>query len=263
MDRAPVARATLSLLPGALVVGVTLLASCAGALRAQPPASPPSSIPSSSPSSIPNSIQAPVRLSQDDWAKLRAGETITRMVPMAGANQRAGIAVRLVPGDPERVARAIGDVDHWSEWVPFLKTSKRSSAPGPLSRELHFDLPWPLSDRHYRAQLRTEAIRAAGGAPGEAGPLEWNLTWDSVPDSGNVEWAWGSFRVTDQAPGRSLVVFRSATDVGAPRFARSILDRVMTDSLSWVLDGLAQQVNRCRYTAPFPAGCDEERPSKP
>lgn len=251
MDRAPVARVTLSLLPGALVMGVALLASGAGVLRAQPP------------SSIPNSIQAPVRLSQDDWAKLRAGESVTRMVPMAGANQRAGIAVRLVPGDPERVARTIGDVDHWSEWVPFLKTSKRSRAPGPLSRELHFDLPWPLSDRHYRAQIRTEAIRAAGGPPGEAGPLEWTLTWDSVPDSGNVEWAWGSFRVTDHEPGRSLVVFRSATDVGTPRFARSILDRAMTDSLSWVLDGLAQQVNRCRYSVPFPAGCDEERPSKP
>jgi hypothetical protein len=251
MDRALVARAALPLLPGALLLGVALLAPGSGALRAQ------------APSSLPTSLDAPLRLSEEDRARLRAGETITRMIAMPGAHQRAGIAVRLVPGDPERVGRAIGDVDHWREWVPYLKTSGRSTAPGPVSRELHFDLPWPLSDRHYRAQVRTEAIRAAGGGPGEPGPLDWTLTWDSVPDSGNVEWAWGSFRVTDHEPRRSLVVFRSATDVEAPRFARSILDRVMTDSLRWVLDGLAQQVDRCRYTVPFPAGCEEEKPSRP
>ena len=251
MDRDLPARASPPLLRGALILGIVLLASGAGALHAQ------------APSSLPTSLDAPLRLSEEDWGRLRAGETITRMIAMPGANQRAGIAVRLVPGDPERVARAIGDVDHWREWVPFLKTSRRSKAPGPVSRELHFDLPWPLSDRRYRAELRTEAIRAAGGGPDEPGPLDWTLTWDSVPDSGNVEWAWGSFRVTDHEPRRSLVVFRSATDVGAPRFARSILDRVMTDSLRWVLDGLAQQVDRCRYTVPFPEGCEEARPSRP
>lgn len=196
-------------------------------------------------------------LSDADWTRLKAGETVTRMVPMAGANQRAGVAARLVPGDPERVARAIGDVDHWREWVPFLEGSARSRAAGPVSRQLSFDLPWPLRDREYLAQFRSEAIRTAGGT------LEWTLTWDSVPDSGNVEWARGSFEVRDYGTDRTLVVFHSATDVATAHFARAILDQVMEDSLRWVLDALAQQVNRCRYTEPFPDGCEEERPSKP
>lgn len=208
-------------------------------------------------------LDEPLRLTGDERARLVRGETVTRAIPMAGANQRAGLAVRLVAGEPERVARAVGDVDHWSEWVPFLEGSERAQAPGPASRELRFDLPWPLRDRHYRAELRTEAIRAAGGGPGETGPLDWTLTWVSVPESGNVEWARGSFRVRAHDAGRSLVVFRSATDVGEARFARALLDRVMEESLLWVLDGLDQQVNRCRYTVPFPEGCTEERPSRP
>lgn len=211
-------------------------------------------------------------LAAEEWARLEQGGTVTRTIPMAGANQRAGLAVRLVRHDPERVVRAVADVDHWREWVPFLKGAERSAAPGPSSRELAFDLPWPLRDRHYRATLRVETSRPAAGAeaPGgtgderfDPGGREWLLAWLSVPDSGNVQWARGSFLVRELGPGRALVVFRSATDLGEPRLTRSLLDRVMEDSLRWVLDGLAQQVGRCRYTVPYPDGCVEARPSRP
>lgn len=212
------------------------------------------------------------RLSAAEWARLEQGGTVTRTMPMAGANQRAGLAVRLVRHDPERVVRAVSDVVHWREWVPFLESSERSTTPGPASRELAFDLPWPLRDRHYRATVLVESSRPAAGAeaPGrtggerfDAGGREWLLSWLSVPDSGNVEWARGSFLVRELGSGRSLVVFRSATDLGEPRLTRSLLDRVVEDSLRWVLDGLAQQVNRCRYVVPYPDGCTEERPSRP
>lgn len=208
-------------------------------------------------------------LAAEEWARLEQGATVTRAIPMAGANQRAGLAVRLVRHDPERVVRAVADVDHWREWVPFLESSARSTAPGPASRALAFDLPWPLRDRDYRATVLVESSRPAAGAeaPGEvvgaAGGREWLVSWLSVPDSGNVEWARGSFLVRELDAGRALVVFRSATDLGEPRFARSLLDRVMEDSLRWVLDGLAQQVERCRYVLPYPDGCTEARPSRP
>lgn len=211
-------------------------------------------------------------LAAEEWARLEEGGTVTRPIPMAGVNQRAGLAVRLVRHDPERVVRAVADVVHWREWVPFLESSERSTAPGPASRELAFDLPWPLRDRHYRATVLVESSRPAAGAeaPGrtggerfDAGGREWLLSWLSVPDSGNVEWARGSFLVRELGSGRSLVVFRSATDLGEPRLTRSLLDRVVEDSLRWVLDGLAQQVNRCRYVVPYPDGCTEERPSRP
>lgn len=81
----------------------------------------------------------------------------------------------------------------------------------------------------------------------------------AVPGSGNVASARGSFTLTPRGPAGTLVVFRTATDTGdaTPRF---LLDRALLDSLPWVLDGLRQQVNRCRYTEPFPEGCREERP---
>ncbi len=219
--------------------------------------------------SDPSDQRGTPRLSADEWARLERSETVARPIPMAGADQRAGLAVRLVRHDPERVVRAVRDLDHWSEWVPFLTSSERATAPGPPSRELAFDLPWPLRDRHYRATVQAEsstpAARAgpSGGPGDQAGGREWLLSWLSLPDSGNVEWARGSFLVRELGAERTLVVFRSATDLGEPRFARSLLDRVMEDSLRWVLDGLAQQADRCRYAVPYPDGCTEDRPSRP
>lgn len=212
----------------------------------------------------------PSDLSTADMARLERGETVSRPVPMPGKHQRAGIAARIVARDPERVFRAIADVDHWNEWVPFLESAERvQDAPGGPSRRLRFDLPWPLRDRHYRALFRVERSAAIPPAPAPAEPRqppperEWVLTWTSVPDSGNVEWAQSSLHVRGHGPDRSLVVFRSATDVGESLYTRPLMDRAMEDSLLWVLDALAQQVDRCRYTVPWPAGCEEERPSRP
>jgi hypothetical protein len=154
------------------------------------------------------------------------------------------------------VWRAVVDLDHWHEWVPFLEASERTpGASGSPAWRLRFDLPLPLRDRHY-------AVRARASGPGGGLRAGGTLSWESVPGSGNVAWARGSVAVLPRGPGRTLVVFHSATDTG-DRTPGFLLDRALRQSLPWVLEGLAQQVSRCRYTTPYPDGCREERPYTP
>lgn len=194
-------------------------------------------------------------LSGEELARLDRGEVVTRLVEVPGETHRAGLAVRVLPHPPDRVFRAVADADHWAEWVPFLEQSARRQAPGDdVGRprwELAFDLPFPLRDRRYAARV---AVAEDAGAR--------TVSWTSIPGSGNVASARGSFTLSPRGPGRTLVVFRTATDPGdaTPRF---LLERALRESLAWVLDGLRQQVNRCRYTEPWPDGCREEPPWEP
>lgn len=202
---------------------------------------------------------AGTELSGDELARLDRGEVVARLVEVPGERHRAGLAARVLPHPPDRVLRAVADADHWAEWVPFLSRSEREPPPreggaaGARPRwELAFDLPFPLRDRHYAARL-TVAGDGAGGR---------TVSWASVPGSGNVASARGSFTLSPRGPAGTLVVFRTATDPGdaTPRF---LLERALRESLPWVLDGLRQQVSRCRYTEPWPDGCREERPWEP
>ena len=203
----------------------------------------------------PLSAEVPL-LTADELDRLDRGEVVARLVEVPGERHREGLAARVLPHPPDRVLRAVEDADHWAEWVPFLARSARQpqggSGAGPAGGprwELAFDLPFPLRDRHYAARVEVSGDGAAGGT----------VSWASVPGSGNVASARGSFTLSPRGPGRTLVVFRTATDPGdaTPRF---LLERALRESLAWVLDGLRQQVSRCRYTEPWPDGCREERP---
>lgn len=192
-------------------------------------------------------------LSGEDLARLDRGEVVTRLVEVPGERHRAGLAARVLPHPPDRVLRAVADADHWAEWVPFLTRSERRGGEGAAAArprwELAFDLPFPLRDRRYD-------VRIGSAADGGAGRT---VSWTSIPGSGNVASARGSFTVSPRGPAGTLVIFRTATDPGdaTPRF---LLERALQKSLPWVLDGLRQQVDRCRYTEPWPDGCREERP---
>lgn len=192
-------------------------------------------------------------LSAAEEARLEGGETVARLVHGAGSEPSEGLAARVLPRDLDRVWRAVADVDHWHEWVPFLETSARvTGGDGAFTWKLRLDLPVPLRDRHYRASV------CVGGRLGKGRTVSWR----SVPGSGNVAWARGSFHLEPRGPGSTLVVFRTATNTG-DRTPRFLLDRALRESLPWVIDGLAQQVNRCRYTDPWPDGCREAPPWTP
>lgn len=191
-------------------------------------------------------------LGAEDARRLEAGECVVRLIPVPGERAPEGAVARILPVSAARAWRAVADVDHWPEWVPFLEVSERQ--PGSPERprwRVELDLPLPLLDRHYTAGARTSSAGAARV-----------LDWRSVPGSGNVAWARGSFTVTPRGSERALVVFRTASDFGdhTPVF---LLEHALRKALPWVLDGLAQQVNRCRYTVPYPDGCHEEPPSVP
>jgi hypothetical protein len=194
-------------------------------------------------------------LSADDLARLDRGEVVTRLVEVPGEEHRAGLAARVLPHPQDRVLRAVADADHWAEWVPFLARSERQppaegeNAAGWPRWELAFDLPFPLRDRRYDVRI--------GSAPDGAGGR--TISWASVPGSGNVASARGSFTLSPRGPAGTLVVFRTATDPGDAT-SRFLLERALRESLAWVLDGLRQQVDRCRYSEPWPDGCREERP---
>jgi uncharacterized protein YndB with AHSA1/START domain len=195
-------------------------------------------------------------LTVEEAARLERGEAVVRLVPIRGEPDREGLAARLLPWPPERLFRAVADADHWSEWVPFLERSERRRDPGGAPVwSLAFDLPLPLRDRRYRARVVAEE-------PDADTSEDWTVSWASVPGSGNVARAQGSFSLRAHGPGRTLVVFRTATDTG-DRTPRFLQERALLQSLPWVLDGLRQQVGRCRYTVPWPDGCREERPWAP
>lgn len=192
-------------------------------------------------------------LSAGDRARLERGETVMRLDERPGLGVSEGLAFRVLARPLERVWVAVADLDHWHEWVPFLAVSERIPAAGPSPAwQLRFELPFPLRDRHYRV------VAEVGGAS-EAGRA---VSWRSLPASGNVAWARGAFTLEPRGPGRTLVTFRTATDTG-DRTPRFLLDRTLRESLPWVLEGLAQQVNRCRYSVPRPDGCREAPPGSP
>jgi len=216
------------------------------------------SAPLPAPLSAPLLAQGP-SLTADELDRLDRGEVVNRLVEVPGERHREGLAARVLPHPPDRVLRAVADTDHWAEWVPFLARSARQSpaesgggAAGGPRWELAFDLPFPLRDRHYAARVEVS---------GDADDAR-TVSWESIPGSGNVASARGSFTLSPRGPGRTLVVFRSATDPGDAT-PELLLERALRKSLAWVLDGLRQQVNRCRYTEPWPDGCREERPGPP
>lgn len=206
------------------------------------------------PAAVPQEAGEP-GFSAAEKARLDRGATVVRLAPGSGSDPSEGFAARVLPRDAERVWRAVADLDHWHEWVPFLEVSDRKAGPGEAPAwELRFDLPLPLRDRHYRVVPGVGRATAPSGAAA-------TLSWDSVPGSGNVARAGGSFTVASHPRGGTLVVFRTVTDTG-DRTPRFLLDRALRESLAWVLEGLAQQVNRCRYTLPRPEGC-REAPARP
>jgi len=162
----------------------------------------------------------------------------------AGAGQpREGIGRGIVEAPPERVFRALADVAHWPEWMPFLKRSDaRPQGDGSVLSRQTMTLPSPLGERRY-------SVRFTQGIETDREGKAWVIRWSLVPGSGNLAGLRGSWRLTALGPSRTLAVCRLFTDPGGltPRFA---VDRGTAQSLPWIFHGLRQQVCRSRYDSP-------------
>lgn len=164
----------------------------------------------------------------------RFGEVDVSLRP-AGDGPKEGIGIGLIEAPPERVFRALMDLDHWDEFMPFVTES--DARPQPDGSVLSFQrlkLPSMIGDRHLRIRVTGQAGR--------------KLEWSYVPGSGNVKAQTGSWTLEPVPGGKTRATLRLRTDPGgsAPAFA---MDRATSKSLVWIFDGLRQQVRRSRYVA--------------
>lgn len=160
----------------------------------------------------------------------RFGEVEVTLRP-AGEGPKEGIGSGLIEAPPERVFRALMDLDHWDEFMPFVEESDASPQPdGSILSFQRLQLPPMIGGRHLRIRVRGQAGR--------------RVEWEYVPGSGNIEEQRGSWTLAQAGPGRTRAVLRLHTDPGGPAWA---MDRATAKSLVWIFDGLRQHVRRSRY----------------
>ncbi|HEY2737686.1 MAG TPA: SRPBCC family protein [Thermoanaerobaculia bacterium] len=168
------------------------------------------------------------------------GPVEVHLRPVGPGRPQEGIGRGAIAAPPERVFRAIVDVEHWHEFMPFLAASDaRPGKDGSILSAQRLDLPFPLGERHYRIRFRSRVER--GGQGGRE--TVWGAEWSYVPGSGNLTGLRGSWTLT-AAPGGTLAICRLWTDTGV---SPSLMDRATEKSLPWIFDGLRQHVRRSRY----------------
>ncbi|MEA2560366.1 MAG: hypothetical protein QOH06_1870 [Acidobacteriota bacterium] len=168
------------------------------------------------------------------FATGRFGEVEVKLQPV-GNGPKEGIASGLIEAPPERVFRALMDLDHWDEFMPFVEESDARPQPdGSVLSSQRLGLPPMIGERHLRIRVTGQAGR--------------KVEWSYVPGSGNVKAQRGSWTLSEAAPGKTRATLRLFTDPGgsAPDWA---MDRATGKSLVWIFDGLRQQVRRSRYDA--------------
>lgn len=153
-----------------------------------------------------------------------------------GSGPQEGIGQGEIEAPPDRVFRALLDLDHWDEFMPFLEESDARPQPdGSVLSFQRLELPALIGERRYE-------IRARGRTDGRT----WRMEWAYVPGSGNVAAHRGSWELTGIAPGRTRAVLHLYTNPGGavPDWA---MDRATGKSLGWIFKGLRQHVRRDRY----------------
>lgn len=187
-------------------------------------------------------------------AALLAGEARAEVTvsleEVRGSALRRGVATTVLEMPEERLFRAMTDVAHWPEFMPFMAAS--AVVPGARDGvwEQQLDLPFPLRDRHYR--VRVEARQEEHGS---------TVTWRHVAGSGDIRGLEGELILRALPGERTWVELRLWSDLGglAPV---SRQESMLARSLGWILDGLRQQARRCRYDRPVAPSCGEE-PARP
>lgn len=173
------------------------------------------------------------------------GEVRVSLAPMKADGPSAGIGRGLVAAPPGRVFRALMDVEHWHEFMPFMEqSSARRRKDGSVESFQRLELPFPIGRRSYRIRLRSRVEQ--GGKT--AGNPVWHLDWTYVPDSGTVKDHHGSWTLTPSGTGTQAAL-RVFTDPGGFMPARAV-DRGTLETLPWIFHGLRQHVRRSRYDNP-------------
>jgi uncharacterized protein YndB with AHSA1/START domain len=184
---------------------------------------------------------SPTRIfSADDERRLDGGEVLVALEPVTGSAVREGIASGVIEFSAQRVFRAIADLEHWDEWVPFMTAADAHLVPGgEIESAQRLEFPALVGTREFR-------VRATATPAAPSGPRRWTVTWSYLPGSGNVAAHRGSWTLTEHASGRTLATCRLFTDPGGatPAFAMNGATEKM---LRWMFKALRLQTNRGRY----------------
>ncbi len=178
--------------------------------------------------------------SADQRERLDAGEVLVALEAVAGSGIREGVGTGVIEFPVERVFRAVADLEHWDEWVPFMTAADARALPGgEIESDQRLEFPALVGTREFR-------VRATAAPPAADGPRRWTVTWSSTPGSGNVAAHRGSWTLTEHGPGRTLATCRLFTDPGGvtPAWAMNGATEKM---LRWTFKALRQQANRGRY----------------
>ncbi len=179
----------------------------------------------------------PSPLSPTDRARLEKGEILLASIEIPGTSFKEGVGRALIPQPIERVERAMADVLHYQEFMPFLEASTAEPQPdGSILSRQTLDLPTFLGTRHLTARYRFARPT----------PTTYTVTWVSLPGS-EVRDQHGYFLLEPLGDGSrgTLVTCHFFLDPGG---AAAFLVNPQTErSVGWILDGLRQQVNRGRY----------------
>lgn len=171
------------------------------------------------------------------------GEIKVELRAVGEGRPKEGIGQGRIEAPPERVFRAISDVEHWHEFMPFLEASDaKRLRDGSIESFQRLDLPFPIGRKTYRIRVRTRVEQAASGTV-------WHADWSYVPGSGNLRDHRGSWTLTAAGPGATLATCQLYTDPGGMAPAGA-MDRATEKSLGWIFDGLRQHVRRSRYDTP-------------
>lgn len=215
-------------------------------------------------------LAADLGLTAASAASLARGEAVVLPLPPTANEDRSaaeaarGRALRVLPAPAERLARAAADWPHYAEFFPFVSLSEvvaGSLGSAPRVRQ-RIDVPFPFPDR--RLTVETEWMSHGDR---EVGEPDFEVAWHHVAGSGNVdaqEGRWRFWRLADTGdePPQTLVELRLLSDSGAG-IPQSLEERALLETLEWALDGLRQQVHRCRYDRPRHPTCGESEALPP
>lgn len=171
------------------------------------------------------------------------GEVQVSLATVGKGGPREGIGQGVIDAPPARVFRALMDVEHWHEFMPFLEqSSARRRKDGSIDSFQRLQLPFPAGRRSYRIRLRGRT------ETGPAGPT-WRIEWTQEPGWGNVKDHHGSWTLTASGKSATKATLRLFTNPGG-FISAGAADRGTAETLPWIFHGLRQHVQRSRYDNP-------------
>jgi hypothetical protein len=143
---------------------------------------------------------APPALTQEDIARLEAGEILTGDLPPSEPDGFGVLLLGLVDAPPEEVWSVMADCEEQEEFLPRIShASVRDRAGDSHTCDLVVDLPFPLEDA--RAATRHQVRRLPDGG--------WQRRWQLTSDESTYHRNSGSWTLHPWAEGRrSLLVNR-------------------------------------------------------